>query len=394
MVRVLVRDYPAWCGRSSAWKDGSTAGDVLCAVAEEAGVGNERALYLVASGHVLESEEVVREGQVLRLRMRLPGGKGGFGNMLRGQGTAKKTTNFDACRDLSGRRLRGRNNEDRLAAWNQRQEEAAASRAARNTQSETVGAVDEQGASFDVEKFEEQLTGIESRVAEALSKGLEAQNESREEQSEKRKSGDEAVKATKKRRIFMDVDGESDSENEIEKEDAGSNLISEQSGMAAPPHRWGASVRFEAPSLTSREPSPVVSSLAYSVSTEPVSDCGESSYAHSEAVTETITEPTDETASVGSHLPSVANLPPLPPQPAPASQNQVEVSVNLNEYSSALELESLGLAVLKAELQKLGLKCGGTLSERAKRLYLTKGQHLSTLDPRLFARKPQETKNN
>ena len=37
----------------------------------------------------------------------LPGGKGGFGSMLRALGNQiQKTTNKEACRDLSGRRLR------------------------------------------------------------------------------------------------------------------------------------------------------------------------------------------------------------------------------------------------------------------------------------------------
>ena len=34
----------------------------------------------------------------------LRGGKGGFGSLLRASGRVAKTTNFDACRDLSGRR--------------------------------------------------------------------------------------------------------------------------------------------------------------------------------------------------------------------------------------------------------------------------------------------------
>lgn len=34
-----------------------------------------------------------------------------------------------------------------------------------------------------------------------------------------------------------------------------------------------------------------------------------------------------------------------------------------------------------------GLKCGGTLEERAKRLFVTKGKNLSELDPSLFAKK-------
>ena len=45
----------------------------------------------------------------------LPGGKGGFGSMLRSIGAQiEKTTNREACRDLSGRRLRDINEEGRL----------------------------------------------------------------------------------------------------------------------------------------------------------------------------------------------------------------------------------------------------------------------------------------
>ncbi|CDH57724.1 hypothetical protein RO3G_09056 [Lichtheimia corymbifera JMRC:FSU:9682] len=51
------------------------------------------------------------------LSLRLLGGKGGFGSMLRAQGgrmNAQKTTNFEACRDLQGRRIRTVNEERRL----------------------------------------------------------------------------------------------------------------------------------------------------------------------------------------------------------------------------------------------------------------------------------------
>ena len=34
--------------------------------------------------------------------LRLRGGKGGFGSLLRGAGKQKLTDNFDACRDLQG----------------------------------------------------------------------------------------------------------------------------------------------------------------------------------------------------------------------------------------------------------------------------------------------------
>ena len=57
--------------------------------------------------------------------IRLVGGKGGFGSMLRAIGAQiEKTTNREACRDLSGRRLRDINEEKRLKAYLEKQKEA------------------------------------------------------------------------------------------------------------------------------------------------------------------------------------------------------------------------------------------------------------------------------
>uniref|UniRef100_A0AAQ4RAV4 Splicing factor 3a, subunit 3 n=1 Tax=Gasterosteus aculeatus aculeatus TaxID=481459 RepID=A0AAQ4RAV4_GASAC len=53
------------------------------------------------------------------------------------------------------------------------------------------------------------------------------------------------------------------------------------------------------------------------------------------------------------------------------------------------ELASLGLDRLKSALMALGLKCGGTLEERAQRLFSTKGKSLELLDPSLFAKNPK-----
>lgn len=63
-----------------------------------------------ASGHECTEHLDLNEPIVfLELTGRLMGGKGGFGSMLRAQGgrmNAQKTTNFEACRDLQGRRIR------------------------------------------------------------------------------------------------------------------------------------------------------------------------------------------------------------------------------------------------------------------------------------------------
>lgn len=63
-------------------------------------------------------------GNMLSLLGRLRGGKGGFGALLRGQGRdGKITTNYDACRDLSGRRLRHINADKKLEEWSRQAKE-------------------------------------------------------------------------------------------------------------------------------------------------------------------------------------------------------------------------------------------------------------------------------
>ncbi|KAJ3120541.1 hypothetical protein HK100_012747 [Physocladia obscura] len=58
--------------------------------------------------------------------LRLRGGKGGFGSMLRAQGgrmASQKTTNFEACRDLSGRRLKTVNDAKKIADFKEAEPE-------------------------------------------------------------------------------------------------------------------------------------------------------------------------------------------------------------------------------------------------------------------------------
>lgn len=49
-------------------------------------------------------------------------------------------------------------------------------------------------------------------------------------------------------------------------------------------------------------------------------------------------------------------------------------------------MESVGPERLKAALQAMGLKCGGTVQERAQRLFVTKGKKLEDLESSLFAK--------
>lgn len=60
--------------------------------------------------------------------------------------------------------------------------------------------------------------------------------------------------------------------------------------------------------------------------------------------------------------------------------------LDLLGFSSPEELASLGLDRLKQALQALNLKCGGTLEERAQRLFITKGKSSEELASSLFAK--------
>lgn len=74
---------------------------------------------------------------------------------------------------------------------------------------------------------------------------------------------------------------------------------------------------------------------------------------------------------------------------ATENSNGLDVSqpLNFDDYNSAAELEVLGMERLKSELQVRGLKCGGTLQERAARLFLLKTTPVEKLPKKLLAKK-------
>eukprot|EP00320_Phaeocystis_rex_P007299 CAMPEP_0119058816 /NCGR_PEP_ID=MMETSP1178-20130426/3086_1 /TAXON_ID=33656 /ORGANISM="unid sp, Strain CCMP2000" /LENGTH=249 /DNA_ID=CAMNT_0007039803 /DNA_START=29 /DNA_END=778 /DNA_ORIENTATION=+ len=110
--------------------------------------------------------------------LRLPGGKGGFGAMLRTAGTkGVKTTNFDACRDLNGRRLRYVNQEAKLREW-----EAQAEERKRKKQAEKDAArsckPSANIARFDDDEYDEMLQTTRDSVAEAVAAAVVAASSS------------------------------------------------------------------------------------------------------------------------------------------------------------------------------------------------------------------------
>lgn len=121
-------------------------------------------------------------------RRALPGGKGGFGAMLRGTTGTKKTTNFDACRDLSGRRLRDVNNERRVQEFVAEQQRLRLADSERDAVVPPVVpgvaggeiADDDEGApAVDTEELNEAMDETGRSVADAVLEGMRAARSSR-----------------------------------------------------------------------------------------------------------------------------------------------------------------------------------------------------------------------
>lgn len=71
-----------------------------------------------------------------------------------------------------------------------------------------------------------------------------------------------------------------------------------------------------------------------------------------------------------------------------AATEEPSQGMHLSPYASASDLEKdVDGDKLKAELARLGMKCGGTAADRAKRLFMTKDTPLDELPKKLFAKK-------
>ncbi|XP_077498211.1 splicing regulator SDE2 [Amblyomma americanum] len=124
---------------------------------------------MLTSGGRRVTDAVVADGQwVTCVLTGIIGGKGGFGSMLRAIGAQiEKTTNREACRDLSGRRLRDINHEARLKRWVAKQAERENQRKQRKELREPQHKLEDP----EYERIREQLP---ERVQDAVAQGLAA----------------------------------------------------------------------------------------------------------------------------------------------------------------------------------------------------------------------------
>ncbi|MEW5311914.1 MAG: hypothetical protein WDW38_003590 [Sanguina aurantia] len=176
MLQLFVRGLDA---RTSAYALPSTSsvGDVKSLIEERQGLPSCCQGLVFAGRQLVDTSalsDVVQHHSTLHLVLRLRGGKGGFGNLLRGQGRdGKITDNFDACRDLQGRRIRVSTNEAKLVAWKAQEAERELEKVASKHERETARAAKkeaEEESNMEGVKEAQQaaVSSVQAAVADAL----------------------------------------------------------------------------------------------------------------------------------------------------------------------------------------------------------------------------------
>ncbi|KAG6513057.1 replication stress response regulator SDE2-like [Zingiber officinale] len=364
----------------------------------------------------------------ITLLLRLPGGKGGFGSLLRGAATKagqKKTNNFDACRDMSGRRLRHVNAEKKLEEWKAEAEDRRLEKLAEDFLKKKAKEV-KKNSKVDVEKYlekyREDTEKCMEKVEESVRQSFELYKESKRkilplsEPSSKRlkiwlgkKKVDESESESDDGEL-EDKDDDSEngdqksevldsgnSSNQSELQDGGSpsgsasitNSDEESSGGGSETrnvdeiNKGGAlnSLVIEQESGSRGSDSASDEILNCVTGTPEEVDAGTDLVSGSMVVTELSVAKSKEENQPES-VQKKADLVVV----TTTDNSYVDGSLNFDDYDSPDGLELLGMEQLKTLLQKYGLKCGGTLRERAARLFLLKTTPVEKLPKKVLAR--------
>nr|SVE92200.1 EOG090X0OE5 [Daphnia sinensis] len=319
----------------------------------------------------------------VRTSISLAGGKGGFGSMLRAIGAQiEKTTNREACRDLSGRRLRDINEEKRLKDWVSKQADREKEREERK-QKKLEKLRQEYHHEFHDPEYFRVRSEVLDTVNEALEQGIQASSSTAAEPPLKKHKASDDGPGMKKTAFWIGVsDDESDSSEDEKQSSQDTSCKTEEGESKAP----------ESSSQVSDErPTPTESIETSNETESPKTPKEENTPVASPSKSVVDTPPTQEQATEETVVPSTPAVAEQVVVPTPAApEPTVFLPIDLQNFDSSKALESLGLNHLKHELQRLGLKCGGSLSERASRLYSIKGLSMEEIDPSLLAKPPKK----
>ncbi|XP_016076716.1 PREDICTED: protein SDE2 homolog [Miniopterus natalensis] len=399
--------------------------------------------FVKCNGSLVSSDATVQHGAVYSLEPRLRGGKGGFGSMLRALGAQiEKTTNREACRDLSGRRLRDVNHEKAMAEWVKQQAEREAEKEQKRLE-RLQRKLAEPRHCFTNPDYQQQCHEMAERLEDSVLKGMQASSskmvsaEIGETRKRPNKSETDGGSSARKRKCFWlgmegleTVEGSGSESSDDDSEEAPST-----SGMSLPVPKndsGGVEMAVEFPSSSQRarvlstdcsSPEKLQSSVADSgngVSEDVCAQLGATSTKgcvgrkvavetektqqkkeaerrgpierdpagaglSEEKETKDMTD--GEPAAKAAPGEDGENIPTAKLEESQSGNTAIgQESIDLLAFGSVAEMELLGLEKLKSELMARGLKCGGTLQERAARLFSVRGLAKEQIDPALFAK--------
>lgn len=180
---------------------------------------DEDSYYLVTNGRKLSSHENPSTSPFSTVHVipRVLGGKGGFGSMLRAIGAQiEKTTNREACRDLSGRRLRDINEEQRLKNWIAQQADRERE-AAERKKKKLERLCQEPKHDFKDDHYDESRSTMTEVMSSSIEQGFKAST-SGTSNSLKRKSKEGATRKElakkKKKKLWIDAEESESSSDE------------------------------------------------------------------------------------------------------------------------------------------------------------------------------------
>lgn len=349
--------------------------------------------------------------------------------MLRALGAQiEKTTNREACRDLSGRRLRDVNHENQMADWLKKQADREAEKEQRRLE-RIQRKLAEPKHYFTDTDYEQQCHDLSERLEDSVLKGMQASSsglvKADEGLSRKRLTPADSEKKAKKKCFWTGLggleemgssgEGSDDSDSEASPSTSGASRSSDVPKPAVPSSATRGSDRTDPqdqPSSSSSSssqspapssPTPVEEEVQKNAEKECTAETSQNSSIEEDKSSQSPTpssptqveeevqkECTAETSQNATSEEDKSQVEPTeaPSGPAESSQAQEEVEgpLDLLSVSGPEQLEALGLERLKKELMERGMKCGGTLQERAVRLFSVKGLSPDQIDPALLAK--------
>ena len=277
----------------------------------------------------------IEENQTYQLFLKegLRGGKGGFGTLLRSTGKKKGRNaepNNDMCRDLKGQRYHVSENARKMEKWTKeeslREEEALAL------------------------KYIEERTGEKARKRAKMEKEEERFRKDSEEVKERM---EEAMKVATTKTIQTTVEKGRVRDDEEEEDDSDDEEDEDDFRRKKKKRTTNKSTTEEEQIEEGKEEERKVIKVA---------------------------KANDE-----KEFP-VVGAAPMSSNSSPPKQENFE-PIDLHDINVAQELERFGLDHLKIELTRQNLKCGGSLEERANRLFLLKMTPFEAIDKKHKAMK-------